>query len=93
MYIINQSSTKAAGMYNEKRTLSLINGKCWGKWIPTCKRVKLDSLQHKQKSTRNELKLELKTWNCKTLEKMLFDIGLGHNFSDMTPKTQATKAK
>ena len=24
---------------------------------------------------------------------MLFDIGLGNNFSDMTPKTQATKAK
>lgn len=26
MYIINQSSTKAARMHNEKRTLSLING-------------------------------------------------------------------
>ena len=53
---------------------------------------------------KNQLKMnykfKYKTWNCKPLRKKkknirkpLDDIGLGNEFMNMTPKTQATKTK
>ena len=90
-------STKVPGICNGKRVVSSTNGagkldihmqKEWN-WSP--------NLHHTQKSTQNEWRLTHTTQNHRTPIRKhrgkLYDIGLGNDFLDMTPKTQPQKQK
>ena len=85
---------KATKLHSGKS--SLFNKWCWENCIITCKGMKLDpTLHHRPKITHSRLKC--KTWNYKTPRRnhkgTLHDMEFGNDFSNMTPKAQATKAK
>ena len=76
---------------------NLFNKWCWGNWIFTCKRMKLDPYCIPlTKITFKCIKdLNVRPETMKLLEEnigtKLLDIGFGNDFLDMTPKAQATK--
>ena len=68
-----------------------------GKWISTCKRIKLDLISYITQKINSKWNKDLNVRCERRLEdytgKMLLDIGLGNSFLEMTLKAQATKAK
>ena len=82
---------------------SPLNKVCQWNWISTCKSMKQDLylmpvIKTNSKQLKMDYTLKCKTWSHKTPTwkqrgKKSFDIGLGNDFLDITPKAEATEGK
>jgi len=88
---------KEPRIYSEER--SLFSKSCCENWTATCKRMKLDYYltPHTKMNSKWIIDLNVRLEAIQLLEEnigsKLFDISVGENFLNLTPKSKATKAK
>ena len=96
--MVNQFSARVQRIHNRERIVSSTTW-CWENWIATYNRMKLDLyLTPYIKINSKWVKdLNKKPENVKVLEENieenLYDLGIGNDFMDMTPKAHGTKQK
>ena len=74
---------------------SLFNKWCWENWLAVCRKQKVDTFlsAYIKINSRWIKDLNVRPKTIKTLEEILFRIGMGKDFMTKTPKAKATKAK